>query len=277
MNTYPKYDSKDESGMMVVEAVLSFTVFIIVTLSIVYLTNIFIVHNRIQFALNSAAHQMSSYTYLYELGLRQADQKIQSDGSQYTGRINATAGDIIDAVNDVNKAINGIKDIDMGSLDFNKDLYDKIKGSSDNIESGLNHAESALDNVQYYISNPNDLLVGVIYMGAEAASEGTKRAVAISAARMLTKGCLENGTNTGNVHSADDYLKSYGVVDGYSGLNFSGSSIFCDADQRTIDFVVEYDIDMSFAKIILPNPTIHIVQRVTVASWTGGDRKEVSN
>ncbi len=65
---------ENESGMMVVEAVLSFTVFIMVVSAIVYLITIFTLHNKVQFAINSAAHEMASYTYLYQAsGLRDAD------------------------------------------------------------------------------------------------------------------------------------------------------------------------------------------------------------
>ena len=55
---------ENESGMMVVEAALSFVVFIMVCLAIVFLINIFTVHNRIQFAINSAAKEL----YLFDRG-----------------------------------------------------------------------------------------------------------------------------------------------------------------------------------------------------------------
>ena len=53
-----------ESGMMVVEAVIGFTTFLIVCLTIIFLINIFMLHNRIQFAINSAAHEIAAYSYI---------------------------------------------------------------------------------------------------------------------------------------------------------------------------------------------------------------------
>ena len=49
----------EEQGMIVVEATISFMVFLMVVIAIIYLTNIFIVHNKVQFAINSTAHQLS--------------------------------------------------------------------------------------------------------------------------------------------------------------------------------------------------------------------------
>lgn len=63
----------EEQGMIVVEATISFMVFLMVVIAIIYLTNIFIVHNKVQFAINSTAHQLSGYSYLYQtLGVRKA-------------------------------------------------------------------------------------------------------------------------------------------------------------------------------------------------------------
>ena len=73
---------QDENGMMVVEAVISFMVFLFVVLAVISLINVYMVHNRIQFAVNSAAHEMSSYFYLYEaVGARAGSDQIYEDGA----------------------------------------------------------------------------------------------------------------------------------------------------------------------------------------------------
>ena len=48
-----------ESGLMTVEAVLSLVPFIIVILGIISFTNIFLVHNKIQYALYQMGNELS--------------------------------------------------------------------------------------------------------------------------------------------------------------------------------------------------------------------------
>ena len=38
-----------------------------------------------------------------------------------------------------------------------------------------------------------------------------------------------------------------------------------------IDLVVEYDVDLSFISLVLPEKKIHVVQRVSVPAWLDGD------
>lgn len=92
----------EEQGMIVVEATISFMIFLMVVIAIIYLTNIFIVHNKVQFAINSTAHQLSGYSYLYQtLGVRKAEQCVKADGSKYTKPIDQTAGQVIDTMNKI--------------------------------------------------------------------------------------------------------------------------------------------------------------------------------
>jgi hypothetical protein len=121
------------------------------------------------------------------------------------------------------------------------------------------------------VSNPNDLLVGIIYMAADAAATETKSLFAQYASIALTGKYLKNNDMT-----ADEYLRSMGVIDGYDGLDFSNSSVFCDSGKRLVDIVVEYDIDLSFVKLLIPKGKLHMVQRVTVAGWIDGDGATLS-
>ena len=103
-------DMDGESGMMVVEAVISFTAFIMVCLVITFLINIFMLHNRVQFALNSAAHEIASYSYVYDaLGLRDAEGTLASDGEEYTRPIDDTTAQVMDTLNQLQGAFGRIQ------------------------------------------------------------------------------------------------------------------------------------------------------------------------
>ena len=107
MSSFSKYRKElrrqlkeEQKGMMVVEAVITFTVFLMFVIAIIYLINVFIIHNKIQFAMNTAAHELASYSYIYQaLGIRGAEQQIDADGKPYTTPIDDTATQVVDTLN----------------------------------------------------------------------------------------------------------------------------------------------------------------------------------
>jgi len=252
-----------ESGMMVVEAVLSFTVFIMVVSAIVYLITIFTLHNKVQFAINAAAHEMASYTYLYQAaGLREADKKIAADGEKYVGAIDDTANQIADT-------LNKIETLSTDAAVISELDPSQIQKTIDDLKAAGSSGKESVNKVVNLVSNPNDLMVGVIYMAFSAATSEVKKLFAGAAATMASKKYLEQGSR-----DADAYLKGMGVKDGYAGLDFSNSTMFCDKDYKLIDIVVEYDVDLSFVRLLIPEAKLHMVQRVTVSGWLGGDEEK---
>ena len=106
--------------------------------------------------------------------------------------------------------------------------------------------------------------MGIIYMAVDGGSYYVKSLGATLAAQAMTEKYLRQGNL-----SADQFLKNYGVEEGYEGLDFTGSTMFCDEDYRMIDLVVEYDVHMGFLGLVLPEPKVHMVQRVSVSAWLG--------
>lgn len=271
-----------ESGMMVVEAVLSFTVFIMVVVAIIYLTNIFMLHNKIQFAINSAAHEIAGYSYLYAaLGISDAENTVEADGRPHTTPINDTANQVVDSLNKIETLADSLGGTaqSIENLEFSEESFQEVKNQFDQLKTD---ADAAIDSgkksaagLEDLFSHPKSLLAGVIYIGAYEIGYEAKSMIGRAAAAGLTKKYLEQGDL-----SADEYLRSYGVKDGYAGLDFSGTTIFCENKEgagRMIDIVVSYDIDMSFLAFIIPDPRIHVVQRVSVAGWVDGDGEKLKD
>jgi hypothetical protein len=278
--------NRDESGMMVVECTISFTIFLMVVIAIIYLINIFTVHNRIQFAINSAANELSSYSYLYQaLGVRGAEQTAEKDGEPYTSRIDDTQAQVIDTLTQIETTFSDGKELADGvstpelSEDYISNIEESLKKVGDDIDATKESAEKSKDKITELVSDEDSLLAGIIYMGMSAVDYGIHDGAGILMAELLTKKYLGGS-------EADAYLKSYGIEDGYAGLDFSGSSVFNDSDgtdngkdndkdKRIIDFVVEYDIDMDFIGFVMPESKLHVVQRVSVAAWLDGDGGKV--
>lgn len=267
---------QNEQGMMVVEAVLSFTVFIMVVAFIVYLITIFSVHNKIQFAINSTAKELSSYTYLYEaFGLRAAEQSVEETFDPYAENINNTVTQVSDSLNKIQSLTSSGKEVvgDVTSIQTPQDIMDsweKIGDLTDEAGETADSIKASAGAIKEAFSDPKSLLIGMAYLGVSAMNYEIKCACAEAVAEGMTKNYLQQ-----DGMSADEYLKKVGVKDGYAGLDFSGSSMFCDEDERLIDIIVQYDLDLGLLQFIMPKDTIHVVQRVTVPAWLDGDGKTV--
>ena len=270
-----------ESGMMVVEAVLSFTAFIMVVVAIIYLINIFMLHNKIQFAINSAAHEIASYSYLYSaLGLSGVEDTLEADGRPHTAPINDTVNQVVDSLNKIETLSGSIGGTmqSVENLELDAESFQEVAAQMDRLgkdtDAAVDSVQSSAAGLKDLFSNPKSLLIGMIYMGADMLIDEVKGAIGTFAAQGLTQKYLEQGDM-----SADEYLRAYGVKEGYAGLDFTGSTIFCESEGagRLIDIGVSYDVDMSFLAYILPETEIHVVQRVSVAGWVDGDGEKLSD
>lgn len=269
---------KDERGMMVVEALISFIAFILVCIGIVFMIKVFMLHNRVQYAINSAARELAAYSYVYDaFGLRDGELKVNADGKESTGKVETITDNVIDTVVSVQDTMSQLKSVGNSTKNLaNGNL------STGNIEDALHQTEGLVDSMGNTVdagkntinsikeTNPKELLKGIIYIGMETGADAARSWVA----EVAVKGLAEKYLMTSKA-DADAYLRAYGV-DGYDALDFSVSSMFSDDDFRVIDIVVEYDIDLSFLNYILPNRKIHAVQRVSVAGWVGGDNQKVT-
>ncbi len=286
---------ENESGLIVVEATISLTVFLVVVAAIISLINIFTLTNKVQFSMNAAAHKTAAYSYIYQvLGLRGGEQQMYEDFSSHAQANTDTINQVTDSVNKTGSLVNQFQDVlgsiqgalgDVGNIGNNTsvfgsltslgDDYSTIKGKINNIKSdaegGYASYKQSVSMIKDRFSNLDSTLAGFAYLGINVGSELLKGVIGNAIASWLTKSSFESG----NYGSADDFLKAYGVKDGFEGLDFYGSSIFKDLNYSYIDFVVEYDIDLGFAKMILFKPSIHIVQRVTVPAWLNGDGIEI--
>lgn len=262
-----------ESGMMVVEAAIGFTAFIMVCFGLLFITNIFILHNRVQFAINSAAHEIASYSYIYTaLSLKDAEKKVEQDGEAYVEPIDNTADQISDTFNKMNETLSSISGVSsaVSNLEISEELLTQLEEIKTNGSATLSSGKQSLSMISELFKDPKNTFNGFVYLGASYLTTELKSFVGAAFAEGMTEKYLEFFGR-----SADDYLTSFGVVGGYSGLDFSGSSLFNDDEKRIVDIVVEYDLDFSYINFVFPRRIIHVVQRVSVGGWVDGDGVKV--
>ena len=168
-----------------------------------------------------------------------------------TGNVSNTYNDIqnfelsTDGLNNIVSDMNAIKDSGTATIDSVKATREKIGAC---------------------FEDPKGTLAGFIYLAASGGITAGKSFIGEALARTLTKGFISN-----------DYLLSYGVKNGYEGLDFGGSSIFCGENKNMIDIEVRYDIEIGFLGLLIADPTVHVVQRVTIPAWLDGDGKRVED
>ncbi len=270
---------RKEKGSVVVEASIGVPVFFVAVLLIINLINIFCLHNRIQFAINSAAHEISSYSYiLAKTGLIDAERTVESDGSDSTSKIDKTSDSIVDCLNSIQTLkgdVDSLKD-QVQNAKASKEYVDNLKDSANKTKEDAKDAydkgKDASGNVVDRFKDPKGTVVGIGYLGADALTYFSHHVLGAGTARIFTKKYLEM-ENMG----ADQYLMAYGVRDGYNSLDFSGSSVLADDKKQLIDIVVKYDVSLSCFGLVFDeaDPKLTIVQRVTVPAWTEGDGKKV--
>lgn len=97
---------KNERGAIVVEATISFTTFIFLLYIIYSIVDICYIQAKVGIALNSAAMDISQYSYLYyKFGLDSVDDAVSGAASSSRALAN-------DTIKGLDKLMSGISDID---------------------------------------------------------------------------------------------------------------------------------------------------------------------
>lgn len=373
-----------DKGSIVVEASFVLPIFIIAMFFFINLINIFILHNKIQFAINSAAHEIAAYSYIYDkFGLRAAEQRIKADGEIYTSKIEETVNSIYQAKEDIMKAYNSVQELfgkvkdvfdnansivanvedftgkiqnlpaetkesvaklkadaesakteffsaikevkgigecksieealekanklkesgEMAEAEIQKikdealAYADKVKAIGDSakevyasvnktiasgkevvnqvgvikedVTTAVDSSKTALNNVVERAKGWKDTLKGVGFIAVESIIDFGKNVMGAAIFKKITQNYL------GGDGVADAYLRDYGVVNGFEGLDFGQSSFLYDKNKKMIDIMVSYNINLTPFRLILSNPTLKITQRVTIPAWLDGDGQKV--
>lgn len=258
---------KNRRGSLTVEASIALPVFIAVIVVLASVIKVVYTHNQIQYAVNEAAKEMSTYSYIYSVsGLQSAhdktvdylDQKQQTFGEHFTGGMEAfdslksKVGTVETEAQSVAEGnVEGIKNI-KSTIDSAKDDLNTFKGIYDDI---INHKDGAAVGLKKEA-------VSMASLFAYGTLEKAKGWVGGIFAKHLMKKHIEYGSV-----DANERLKRLGVIGGLDGLDFSRTTFL--KDKKTIDIIVSYDIRPPVPFNLFP--VVHITQRATVKAWLDGD------
>ena len=262
-------DRSCEKGMITVEAVLSLVPFILVVMGIISFINVFMVHNKVQYAMYQAGSELASYTYFYEaLGIRSADLGLKEDIDRETQELD-------DTIDKTTAFLNQLSSLESSASSVGSNGWSELGNDIDNVlsqgEATLQSAKAALESGKVLISDPQDLIRNIVYFGIENLEAELKSLLLGAVASGMVSNYLDASFSPSNPRTADEYLKAAGVENGMKGLDFSNSKLFSDSEYRMIDMVVEYDLEVFFFRLFFKEPKIHVVQRCAIPAWLDGD------
>lgn len=258
---------KKEAGMMTVEAVLSLVPFIMVILGIISFINIYEVHNKIQYAMYQLGSELSGYTYFYQaLGLRTGDLALKNDIDTQTEPVDKAISDISNFLDQLDSLSTTVSNIGNNGAGV-ENVGSVYQQGQEVIQGG----QAVGADIESFAQDPKSLLRGIIYLGIEAGENKGKQLLISWMGAGMMENYLDAGFLASGAMDADTYLKKYGVKGGLSGLDYSRSQLFQDSQNRMIDLVVEYDVEVYILKLFLKDPTIHVSQRAVIPAWLDGD------
>lgn len=217
-----------ERGAVIVEATISLTTFIFAIFTILSIVNICYIQARVNTALNSAAKEISQYTYFYyKFGL----DKLQAVWSEGLDDESALAKDTINGVGTLVDSLSDAKSsIDTGDFEG---LYEAIDSGYTNTESLVTQYADRL------ADDPKGLIVG---MGQMMINEGMDQLKSKIMCEVLGKAFIKKNLKAYPEDDPNDFLNRYKVVGGMSGLDFEYSVFLKDGTSNLIQLVVTYDV-----------------------------------
>jgi hypothetical protein len=190
-------------GVLTVEACISFTIFMMVILTILFIMRIVYVYALIQHATMQTAKELASYSYLYQVtGLKDLQQGVRDSAASGTAKFDNDASQVAA-------------------------VYDTLMGKENSTEV----------NLESITTDPEQLLKNVasVFVGKTAAD--MNNSLFNSAARNMLGGYISPSDQS----AADEKLKQLQVVGGLEGLDLSYSSFYMEGNK--IDIVVCYTLD----------------------------------
>lgn len=149
------------------------------------------------------------------------------------------------------------------------ETWNKAKETYTNAVNTAKSGSKFIKDAVGLVKNPKDTARGVGFIAVEGGIYKLKGLAAEGLAYFMAKKYIETEDQTAN-----EYLTLKGVVGGYGGLSFKGSSYLNDPDKKMMDLIVTYKFDLSKYKIMGKLGEINITQRVTIPAWLSGNKSK---
>lgn len=228
-----KKQNKNNKGVLTVEATISYTIFMIVILTILFLMRIVYAYGLVQHAVSQTAKELSTYTYLYQVsGVKDKVSQIQADAQSGEENFNADAGHVVK-------------------------IYETLADGWD--DGDLNTIQNEADGIT---TDPKKILQNVASAIVGNVSRDVVNKSFSEISRQMMAGYIAADSDGAD---ADQKLQDLQVIGGLNGLSFAGSKFF--EDGQTIDIVVCYTLDPILPIDLMPE--MNLMNRATIKGMSG--------
>lgn len=226
-----------ERGAIVAEATISLTAFVFAIFTILSLVNIYYIQAKIGVSLNSAAKEISQYSYLYyALGINRYDAEISAGTEDERKLVKDTIDGVGTLLNSFSEIETSVETVDFDNLAGVVTTGEKVAGE---VETMTKTVDSLVTEYAEKIGdNPKEFILG---MGKMALSELKEEGKAILG-QVLAKALMKKNLRAYPGDDADAFLKRHHVVGGMSGLNFRYTSLMAYGTSNLIQLCVTYDV-----------------------------------
>lgn len=255
---------KDEKGAIVVEATLSLTFFIFAMLMILSIANICLAQSKIGTALNSAAIEISEYSYLYGLtGLNDKHKELAHKGAEADEKIGNVASGVAELYGSISEIANVGSNIKISDFSDITNAYNSISG---NVNQAQASANQIIDTVKSVADDPKAFILS---LGALIGT-GAWNTVNTEVSGIIGQNFMKKHLNNKKGGDYETYLKWLHVVPKggsyLKGLNFSQSKVFANGTED-IDLVVTYKVRV--IKLLGVEKDFVFTQRAHTKGWFG--------
>ena len=216
-----------DRGAIVIEGIISLTTFVFAIFTILSIVNICYIQAKMNVALNTAAKEISQYSFFYyKFGLDKYDAKM----AEGTGDSKELAMNTIEGMGTLMDSLtNAENNFKTGNFD---DMVEDIKGGANNVDSLVNQYADRL------AEDPKAFILGMGKMAGNELKETGKQILCQALAKALMKKNLKSSPTD----DPENFLMRYGVVNGMDGLDFTHTTFLQNGATNMIQLVVTYDV-----------------------------------
>lgn len=251
-----------ESGVLVIEAIVSLSIFMFALLSVLVIANVYTVQAKVQLAINSTAREISKYSYVLSMtGVQSLESELNKNGQP----ANQKTSNALDAVGELTSSIT--------NLFTDKEQYlsgdglSNLTGNVSNIQNAVQSGKNAYNDIT---SDPSSYLNSLASYLTGQGINFVQNEIIKGIVKPLVKQHLTNYRG-GDV---DSYLKTLGVVNGFSGIDFSGTRFYEDGNPELL-IVATYQVKIT--KFLPIDLTYRIEQVAHTNCWTIAGEDKIYN
>lgn len=263
---------KSIKGAVTIEATISLTTFLFLFMMIYSLVTICRTQAIVQVAINSAAKELSQYSYLYSLtGLNKSEGTMAEAAAGTRGDINEVAGKVSDVFNGIQSL--GNNNITTGKIESPGELGEEFQNISGTLGQIGDDAKGIQDKVTDMIGDdPTRLLFGMAKIMTSDIYEEVKSHAGEAIIRNMVKKNLKRSEND----NEENFCRAMGIQPGsyfgqksyFNGIDFSHSQLL---PYGSSEIVVVANYKMKLMQLLPIDIELHFTQTAVTTAWMQGD------